>query len=342
MSEKLFQNNSKVKTDIFYSVVFVLVLWYVFSTYDAFEIIMGKVEFYEGIELDELLLVFTLIGFISTWFAIRRVIDSYKVNKEMEDMNRSLKKRIKIEHTKQQEQESILLHQSKHAMMGEMIENIAHQWRQPLSALSLINSNIYMFYELGELDDAFMKKSLAKTELLIQSMSETIDDFKNFFKVKKTKKNFSLEESVRKTVHLAQSTLDHHQIKITYEIQNSPVVYGFPNELLHAILNIIFNAKDALIEQNILDPKVNIIISSNESFGFIKIQDNAKGIPLEILDNIFNSYFTTKDEDKGTGIGLYMSKLIVEQNMQGKLEATNIKEGAQFLIQIPLYRTEKL
>ena len=102
-------------------------------------------------------------------------------------------------------------------MMGEMIENIAHQWRQPLSALSLINSNIYMFYELGELDDAFMKKSLAKTELLTQSMSETIDDFKNFFKVKKTKKNFSLEESVRKTVHLAQSTLDHHQIKITYE-----------------------------------------------------------------------------------------------------------------------------
>ena len=114
------------------------------------------------------------------------------------------------------------------------------------------------------------------------------------------------------------------------------------SDINYSILNLIFNAKDFLIEQNILDPKVNIIISSNESFGFIKIQDNAKGIPLEILDNIFNSYFTTKDEDKGTGIGLYMSKLIVEQNMQGKLEATNIKEGAQFLIQIPLYRTEKL
>jgi len=340
MPRESYKNKSKVKKDIYYSLISIVIMWYIFSTYDAFEIIVEYTEVYEGIELDELLLVFTFIGFVSTWFAIRRVIDSYNVNKEIGNMNQSLKKRIKIEHSKQQEQETILLHQARHAMMGEMIENIAHQWRQPLSAIGLINKNIYLFYTLGELDDAFMKKSLDKTELLTQSMSETIDDFKNFFKVKKTKTSFSLEEMARKTVNLAQTTLDQYQIEMTYKIQDTPIVYGFPNELLHAVLNIIFNAKDALIEQEVVHPKVNIIIGIDKKFGFIKIQDNAQGIPLDILENIFNSYFTTKDEDKGTGIGLYMSKLIVEENMSGKIEAKNIKDGAQFLIQIPLFSQE--
>ncbi len=336
------KNKSKVKKDIFYSLISIAIMWYVFSTYDAFEIIMEYTEAYEGIELDELLLVFTFIGFISTWFAIRRAIETYNLNKKMGEINRSLTKRIKIEQTKQQEQSSILLHQSRHAMMGEMIENIAHQWRQPLSAIGLINNNIHMFYELGELDDAFMKKSLERSELLIGNMSETIDDFKDFFKVKKTKSSFSLEESVTKTITLAKTTLEQHRIEISLELENKPIVYGFPNELLHAVLNIVFNAKDALLENTISDGKINIVIGSNKKYGFVKIQDNAKGIPQDILEHIFDSYFTTKDEEKGTGIGLYMSKLIVEENMSGKIEAKNIKDGAQFLIQIPLFSKKKL
>jgi len=342
MPEELYRNKSKVKKDIFYSVITIAIMWYVFSTYDAFEIIMEYTESYEYIELDELLLVFTFIGFISTWFAIRRIMDSYKVNKDMGELNQTLQKRIKIEQTKQEEQASILLHQSRHAMMGEMIENIAHQWRQPLSAIVLINSNIHMFYELGELDDAFMKKSLEKSELLTQSMSETIDDFKNFFKVKKTKISFSLEESVLKTISLAKTTLEQHQIDISLEVEQTPAVYGYPNELLHAVLNIVFNAKDALLENAISDAAIKITIGSNEKYGFVKIQDNAKGIPKDILEHIFDSYFTTKDDDKGTGIGLYMSKLIVEENMSGKIEAKNITDGAQFLIQLPLFTKKSL
>jgi len=342
MPIELYKNKSRVKKDMFYSLLSIAIMWYIFSTYDAFEIIIEYTEAYEGIELDELLLVFTFIGFISTWFAIRRVIETYNLNKEMGEINRSLTKRIKIEQTKQQEQASLLLHQSRHAMMGEMIENIAHQWRQPLSAIGLINANIHMFYELGELDDAFMKKSHERSELLIGNMSETIDDFKDFFKVKKTKSSFSLEESVTKTIALANTTLEQHRIEIFLEVEETPIVYGFPNEFLHAVLNIVFNAKDALLENAISDAKIKITIGCNDEYGFVKILDNAKGIPQDILAHIFDSYFTTKDEDKGTGIGLYMSKFIIEENMSGKIEAKNIKDGAQFLIQIPLFARKSL
>jgi len=339
MPNDINKNTSMLKKDLFFSIMSILVVWYVFSTYDAFEEIMEYAEEYESIELDELLLIFTFIGFISTWFTIRRVIESYKVNKEMGDMNRSLNKRIIIEQSKQQEQESILLHQSRHAIMGEMIENIAHQWRQPLSAIALINTNIHLFYKLGELDDAFMKKSLEKSEQLTQSMSETIDDFKNFFKTAKNKSNFSLEDLVYKTVNLAQTTLEQYKIEIKVESHDSSMIRGYPNELLHAILNIIFNAKDALIENNTVDPKIIIDISSDNMYGCVKIQDNANGIPENIIDDIFNTYFTTKADDKGTGIGLYMSKLIVEENMGGQISVRNIANGAEFSIKIPLIST---
>ncbi len=225
--------------------------------------------------------------------------------------------------------------------MGEMIGNIAHQWRQPLNALSLVMQNIKFSYEIGDLDDEFMERSSNKVDLLTKNMSKTIDDFRNFFKPNKGKEKFCLDEIVYETLSLIESTFEHHNIKIEKEIIKGVKVYGFPNEFLHTLLNILNNAKDAFEENNIANRIVVLVVDKNDKEGIIKIQDNAGGIPKDIQNKIFEPYFTTKEEGKGTGIGLYMSKIIIEKNMDGELLNKNINGGTIFTIKLPLYERIK-
>lgn len=230
----------------------------------------------------------------------------------------------------------LLEQQSKLAAMGEMISAIAHQWRQPLNALSLVLQNIDFSYKLGELDNDLMDKSMSKANLLTSTMSKTIDDFRNFFRLDKEKKEFSLDKSILKAISLIDATLSNNEIKLEFSLSENISVYGYENEFSQVILNLINNSKDALLERKIKEAHIKIYTKKEENEVLIFVQDNGGGISKQIIDKIFDPYFTTKEEGKGTGIGLYMSKVIIEENMNGSLTTQDIKDGIIFIIAIPL------
>ncbi len=263
-----------------------------------------------------------------------------KVNERTEELKKTIKE-LESSNNKQKEQEQLLIQQSRLASMGEMISNIAHQWRQPLNAVGLVIQNIQLAHEFNEIDDDFMKKSVNKVNFLTSNMSKTIDDFSNFFKPNKEKESFVLNTLVRKTLEMTESTLKHHEIEVKLNLDSTFEVVGFKNEFSQTLLNIINNAKDALLENEFNNPKIEIDILKDDSYGIINIKDNAGGVPQEIIEKIFDPYFTTKEEGKGTGIGLYMSKIIIEKNMSGSLLVKNDKEGAIFTVKIPLFKESK-
>ena len=256
-------------------------------------------------------------------------------SKLLKELNDGLEERVKEEIKKQQKQEQLLIQQSKLAAMGEMIGNIAHQWRQPLNALSLVLQNINFAYEMDDLSEEFMNKSMDKANLLTNTMSKTIDDFRNFFKPNKQEVEFFVSDAIKNAISLIESTFEHHNISVESKIEDDANIKGFPNEFSQVILNILNNAKDAIIENKIISGKVLIDVEKVEDNAVISIIDNAGGIPNNIVEKVFNPYFTTKEEGKGTGIGLYMSKTIIETNMNGKLLVENLENGAKFTIIIP-------
>jgi len=254
---------------------------------------------------------------------------------ELEDLNKSLDKKIKEEIEKRIQQETILIQQSRLAATGEMIGNIAHQWRQPLSLITTCASGIKLEKEFGI---SIEQNEIAKLNTIIQSsnyLSKTIDDFRNFFKPNKEKSYFSIEEMTDQSINLVSASFSFHYIKIKKNFKKIERVFGFPNEFSQAILNVLANAKDVLVEKEIKNPYVNVNIYENEEFGFLEIEDNAGGINPDILIKIFEPYFTTKEKNQGTGIGLYMSKMIMEKNMSGKLTVENTTLGAKFIFAIP-------
>ena len=257
-------------------------------------------------------------------------------SKLLKELNDGLEERVKEEIRKQQKQEQLLIQQSKLAAMGEMIGNIAHQWRQPLNALSLVLQNINFAYEMDDLSEEFMHKSVDKANLLTNTMSKTIDDFRNFFKPNKQEVEFFISDAIKNAISLIESTFQHHNITIESKINDDANIKGFPNEFSQVVLNILNNAKDAIIENNIGSGKVLINVEKIDNKATISVIDNAGGIPNDILEKVFNPYFTTKEEGKGTGIGLYMSKNIIETNMNGKLLVENIENGAKFVIIVPI------
>lgn len=251
---------------------------------------------------------------------------------ELEELNRNLDIRVREESEKSRKNEQLLIQQSRQAAMGEMIGNIAHQWRQPLNALGLVLQNIQFSYMMGDLDEEFIEKSVKKGKMLTTSMSKTIDDFRDFFKPNKLKEHFSLAESIEKTVELIEASYKNSNIEIRTNLEENVEINGYPSEFSQVILNILSNAKDALIEHKDEDRVVTIEAFSEDATAIITIEDNAGGIPEEIITKIFDPYFTTKEEGKGTGIGLYMTKTIVENNMGGKLIVSNEDSGAKFTI----------
>ncbi|QKF66267.1 two-component system sensor histidine kinase [Arcobacter venerupis] len=257
--------------------------------------------------------------------------------KEEKEINETLEKRVLEETLKQKEQEQLLIQQTRLAAMGEMIGNIAHQWRQPLNALGLVFQNLKFSYEIGELNDEVIDRTVGKANILTNNMSKTIDDFRNFFRPNKEKEYFDINKGILDAINLVESTFEHHSIKLEKYFKEDKIeVLGFPNEFSQAILNIISNAKDALVENKIENPIVKIETKIQDEFVFISIKDNACGIKDEIINKIFEPYFTTKHEVQGTGIGLYMSKIIIEKNMNGQIIVENTHEGANFIIKLSL------
>ena len=232
------------------------------------------------------------------------------------------------------EKEQMLIQQSRQAAMGEMIGNIAHQWRQPLNTLGLTVQQLSLYYDLGEFTKEFLDNSVDKSMGLIQHMSQTIDDFRNYFRPDKEKVEFKVQEAIASTLILIEDSFKSQLIGIELVAKGDPVIHGFRNEFAQVVLNILNNARDVLTEREIKNPKVTITIGSENDRAVVIIADNAGGIPEEIMGKIFDPYFTTKGPQAGTGVGLFMSKTIIDKNLGGSLTAQNIAAGAEFRIEV--------
>lgn len=255
--------------------------------------------------------------------------------RQLEELNLSLEEKVKEEIEKNREKEQLLVQKSKFIALGEMISNIAHQWRQPLSELSSILMFIKFKYEINALDKETMNKKSKEADRVLEYMSHTIDDFRNFFMPKKEKEEFLLFEQIELVINIISSTLTNYNIKIELDIDKNIKVNTYLNELKQVLLNIFSNAKDVLIEKDIENPYIKVSAFEDNNYVVINIQDNGGGILVEPKNKIFEPYFSTKEDSNGTGIGLYMSKIIVEKNMKGKLRVKNMNEGALFIIYIP-------
>lgn len=232
-------------------------------------------------------------------------------------------------------QERMLQQQSKMALMGEMIGNIAHQWRQPLNQIEALKDAIVEDYEFDDLTKEKMETFSKQTTNILEYMSKTIDDFRNFFLPSKEKVLFNVCEAIKSSVDLVFASLKSHNISINVKLcENCREIEGFPSEFTQVIINIINNAKDALLINKVQNALICIEVISDDSKMLITISDNAGGIPENIIDKIFEPYFTTKFASKGTGLGLYMSKIIIEDSMSGKLSVKNSDSGAIFTIEI--------
>jgi len=234
----------------------------------------------------------------------------------------------------------ILTQQSKMALLGEMLGNIAHQWRQPLMELSSIIMGMEAKVKLiGEISSDEVIDTAERSSIILKFMSSTIDDFRDFFVKDKEKILFKLSDQIKRTINMLTSSLDNQNIKVEIIIKANPQIFGYKNEYSQVLINLISNAKDALVGRKIENPKITVKVHQDEKYCITEVIDNAGGIKVTPINKVFESFFTFEKKD-GTGIGLFMSKLIVEKNMDGKLEVYNNEDGACFTIKIPLYKED--
>jgi len=242
---------------------------------------------------------------------------------------------MKQEVEKRLEKEYFLMQQSKLATMGEMIGHIAHQWRQPLAELGGVFMNLDAAYEFDELDRKYLKEKVKNGNELIKYMSNTIDDFRNFFVPNRDKELFKLSNYIQSAVNIIEATLTYHHIKLEIVATPKPVyILGYPSEFSQVILNLLNNAKDVLVEREIGHPTIKIETKRIGKEVIVSVLDNAGGVDEKIIREIFDIYFSTKINKGGTGLGLYMSKLIIETKLKGKISVCNTKEGAKFSIML--------
>ena len=250
---------------------------------------------------------------------------------------RNLNQQLEIEINKAVEQnlqkDRLLAEQSKLAAMGEMMGSIAHQWRQPLNTLALKVQFLEDDFEDQIIDMNYLQEYSKESMQLINFMSKTIDDFRDFFRTDKEKTDLSVLECIQRPIEMIKPQLDNLEISLDMTGEDF-TIEAVSNEIQQVILNIINNAKDAIQENSVENGKIQIELEHNNAHGFIKISDNAGGIPNDVINRIFEPYYTTKEQGKGTGIGLYMSKMIIVDNMKGELKAFNTKEGACFEIEL--------
>ncbi len=270
----------------------------------------------------------------------RRLVEnasSSELNRLKEVMNQmlgNLEERIVLEIKERTKQEQLLIQQSKLASMGNMIGNIAHQWRQPLSEINAVLMNMQVKKEHNDLSDEAFEQSIQECDIILSHMSNTINDFQNFFKPSKEKSRFSLQIECKNASYIIEASLKYNNISFEIDIEQDCQIFGYPREFSQAILNILSNAKDVLVERKIKKPYIKLILKKGKKYALVKIEDNAGGIKENILERIFEPYFTTKHATQGTGIGLYMSKIIIEDNMHGYIDMQNGKNGAIFTIKL--------
>ncbi|MGD9787952.1 MAG: ATP-binding protein [Sulfuricellaceae bacterium] len=263
------------------------------------------------------------------------ISDRKRVEDALLRMNESLEKRVDEAVRKNLEQERMLALQSRHAAMGEMIGNIAHQWRQPLNSLNMVMANIKDDFDYHELTPEGLQHYVDQAKRLTRRMSDTIEDFRNFFRPAKEKSAFSLKQALDDTLSLLGAALRSHEIDLTVEEDAKEVnAYGYPNEYAQVLVNILNNAKDAIVARKVAGGTIHVRIGREDGKAVMTIRDNGGGIPEDVLPKLGGPYVTTKEG--GTGIGLYMSKQIIETNMGGQLTLRNVEGGTECAIVCPV------
>ncbi len=241
-----------------------------------------------------------------------------------------------------EEKEEIMIAQSRHAAMGEMISMIAHQWRQPITVISMVANNLLADVEFDEVEAQSVQKSAKKVLLQTHHLSKTIDDFKNFFRPNKKLEIMLINDVIEENLGIIGKSLENNNIAVEKEYAVKTPIATYSRELLQVLINIFKNAKEALVENRVKDPVIMVRTHEDAQYVYISICNNGKGIDPEIVAKIYDPYFSTKDEKVGTGLGLYMSKTIIEKHLNGTIKAQNIKEGGVcFEISLPKQRVSK-
>lgn len=266
----------------------------------------------------------------------RKQIEAAMIEKQYQlaELNLSLEERVAATVKELREKDRILIQQSRLAAMGELINNIAHQWRQPLNTLGMLIQRLPLFYEMGGFNKEFLDSSAAKAMKLVQQLSRTIDDFGGFFKPDREKGNFSVNQAVSRAIDLVKESLTDQKISLDINLRGDPRINGFKNEYSQVILVMLLNARDILTERKIDNPVIRVSSLSENNGSVVVIADNGGGIRGDILDKIFDPYFTTKGPDMGMGIGLFMAKSIIEKSMNGRITVRNTHDGAEFRIEV--------
>ena len=303
---------------------------------------------------DSVLLILISAPFI--WFLIARPL--YNTAKEIERLNISLAARtveLETQNTELQEtyhnlemetaarqrtmeelrqKDQLLIQQSRMAAMGEMLGNIAHQWRQPLNALGVKIQELGLSYEYGELDKELLHANVNMAMGILQHLSQTITVFQNFTVPDKEKSLFRVEQVIADTVQIIGESLKKNGIALDISSTGDPQIDGYPHEFSQVLMNIILNAKDAFQEHGTENPRITVQTWRENDRSVVTISDNGGGIKENIMDKIFDPYFTTKTLGKGTGVGLFLSKAIIEKNMGGRITVKSIESGSQFRIEV--------
>jgi signal transduction histidine kinase len=262
---------------------------------------------------------------------------------ELKELNENLEQKVIIEVEKSKNMEAKLFHSDKMASMGEMIGNIAHQWRQPLSAISTGATGMKVKKEYGMLTDEDFCKSCDNINKHAQYLSQTIDDFRNYIKGDRNKTIFTLKSDIDSFLHLIEGSLKKETIDIVVDVNKDITIDGYPNELVQCFINLYNNAKDAFKEKQTENKSIFISSFQNEEITTIYFKDNAGGIPKEVIAKVFEPYFSTKHKSQGTGLGLHMTYTLIVDGMKGIIEVhnrtfdynDNVYTGAEFSITLP-------
>ncbi|NPA73883.1 MAG: HAMP domain-containing histidine kinase [Epsilonproteobacteria bacterium] len=273
-----------------------------------------------------------IISILITSFIV--LVFVYIVSKQIKDSGEYLYIKVQEEVEKSRLKDRQLLQQSRLAQMGEMLSMIAHQWRQPLTAISAASGSLLLKAKLNKIDNEIVMDSAEKISSYSQYLSSTIDDFRDFFKSNKEKKETNFNILVDSVLSIIETSIKNKNISLRKDLSEKNSFMSYPDELKQVIMNLIKNAEDVLLDKNIQNPTIFIRTYENDESFILEVEDNAGGVPQEILSKIFDPYFSTKLEKDGTGLGLYMSKMIVEEHCNGKLLVENGQNGAIFRIVI--------